>query len=139
MKDAVPEGAATASAKDPARPVVLVVEDDEIISYLLDFRLRREGFEVLLAKDGRQAAEIIESAAPPRLVLLDVMLPYKDGFELIGQIRSREDWRDVPVIMLTSKAEERNIVRALDAGAADYVVKPFRAEELIARLRRFLR
>jgi DNA-binding response OmpR family regulator len=121
------------------KPKVLVVEDDEIISYLLDFRLRREGFEVIVASDGHQAFEYLENGAPPRMVLLDVMLPYVDGFELITRLRSKPDWLEVPVIMLTSKSQEQTIVRALDAGANDYVIKPFRPDELMARLRRLLR
>jgi len=62
-----------------------------------------------------------------------------DGFELIQRIRAKVDWREVPIIMLTSKSQESSIVRALDAGASDYIVKPFRPEELIARVRRFVR
>ncbi len=121
------------------KPRVLVVEDDEIISYLLDFRLKREGFEVLLATDGYQADEFLENGTPPDLGLLDVMLPYVDGFELIARLRSKPAWVDVPVIMLTSKSQEQSIVRALDAGANDYVLKPFRPDELMARLRRLLK
>ena len=67
------------------------------------------------------------------------MLPYLDGFALIKLIRNKPEWSDVPIIMLTSKSQERNIVRALEAGANDYVVKPFRPEELVARVRRFVR
>jgi DNA-binding response OmpR family regulator len=73
---------------------------------------------------------------PPALILLDVMLPYLDGFELIRKIRRRESWSHVPIIMLTAKSQEQNIVRALDDGANDYVVKPFRPRELMARIRR---
>jgi DNA-binding response OmpR family regulator len=121
------------------KPKVLVVEDDEIISYLLDFRLKREGFDVIVASDGHQAYEYLENGTPPQLVLLDVMLPYLDGFELITRLRGKPEWFDVPVIMLTSKSQEQTIVRALDAGANDYVIKPFRPDELMARLRRLLR
>ncbi len=121
------------------KPKVLVVEDDEIISYLLDFRLKREGFDVIVASDGHQAFEYLENGTPPQMVLLDVMLPYLDGFELITRLRGKPEWFDVPVIMLTSKSQEQTIVRALDAGANDYVIKPFRPDELMARLRRLLR
>ncbi len=121
------------------KPRVLVVEDDEIISYLLEFRLKREGFDVVVARDGHQAYEYLETGAPPQLVLLDVMLPYVDGFELIKRLRGKPEWVAVPVIMLTSKSQEQSIVRALDAGANDYVIKPFRPDELMARLRRLLR
>jgi len=119
---------------------VMVVEDDEIISALLKHMLARRGFEVHLASDGRQASTMVEElTAPPELVMLDVMLPFVDGFDLITLIRSKQAWKDVPIIMLTSKALEQNIVRALDAGATDYVVKPFQPEELMARVRRLIK
>ena len=116
----------------------LVVEDDQIVIMLLEHLLARRGFSVRTARDGRAALDLIESLpAPPELVLLDVMLPYLDGFELIRRIRQNAAWSGVPIIMLTAKSQEQNIVRALDSGANDYVVKPFRPEELMARIRRF--
>ncbi|MGH7500333.1 MAG: response regulator transcription factor [Longimicrobiales bacterium] len=117
---------------------VLVVEDDRIILTLLDHMLVRRGYRVRTAADGREALSIIDEVDPPSLVLLDVMLPYIDGFELIKRIRESDPWSRVPVIMLTAKAQERDVVRALDAGASDYIVKPFKPEELIARVRRFV-
>jgi len=117
---------------------ILVIEDDQVVLKLLDHMFTRRGYSVSSAADGRAACAMIEDIEPPGLVLLDVMLPYLDGFELIRRIRERPDWADVPIIMLTAKAQERNVVRALDAGANDYVVKPFKPEELIARVRRFV-
>ncbi|MCI0433864.1 MAG: response regulator [Gemmatimonadetes bacterium] len=117
---------------------ILVIEDDRIVLRLLDHMFTRRGYRVSVAADGREACSLIEEGEPPSLVLLDVMLPYLDGFEVIRRIRERPDWKDVPIIMLTAKAQERNVVRALDAGASDYVVKPFKPEELIARVRRFV-
>lgn len=119
---------------------VLIIEDDEHIGGLLTFLLQRHDFETQLASDGRAAQALIEAAdAPPSLVLLDVMLPYLDGFELIRAIRQQPGWETVPVIMLTAKSMERDIVRAFEAGANDYIVKPFQPTELLARLRRFIR
>lgn len=121
------------------RRAALVVEDDDQISFLLKFILEREGFAVELAGDGKRAAELIESMPPPAVVTLDVMLPYADGFQLLALIRSKADWSTVPVLMLTSKSQEKEIVRALEAGAADYIVKPFQPDELRARVRRFVK
>ncbi|MBA2524879.1 MAG: response regulator transcription factor [Pyrinomonadaceae bacterium] len=122
------------------KQTVMVVEDDQIISALLKHMLARRGFEVYVATDGRQASTMVEELIPPpRLVMLDVILPFVDGFDLITLIRSKQAWKDVPIIMLTSKAQEQNIVRALDAGATDYVVKPFQPEELMARVRRLVK
>lgn len=128
----------TAPAK-PQGPPILVIEDDQEIAYVLKFILQREGLEVHHASDGRQATTMIEHMPMPKLVLCDINLPYVDGFQLISIIRSKESWKDVPIIMLTSKSQEKDIVRALDSGANDYVLKPFSPKELIARLRRFLR
>jgi two-component system, OmpR family, alkaline phosphatase synthesis response regulator PhoP len=118
---------------------VLVVEDNDEIGYLIQFLLEREGHSVELARDGRAAEQIIAAMAPPSLVMLDVMLPYVDGFQLLAQIRRRKGWELVPVLMLTAKSQENEIVRALEAGANDYVVKPFKPNELLARVRRLMK
>ena len=118
---------------------VLVIEDDRIVAAMVQHLLGRQGYSVRTAFDGREAAAVIELGEAPHLVLLDVMLPFFDGFELIAQIRANPAWAAVPIVMLTSKTQERNIVRALDAGADDYIVKPFQPQELIARVRRLAR
>lgn len=117
----------------------MIVEDEESIAMLLRFILERNGFNVELAADGREALRLIATLAPPTLVLLDIMLPHVDGFELIANIRAQPGWEKVTVMMLTALGNERNIARALDSGADDYIVKPFQPDELKARLRRLLR
>jgi DNA-binding response OmpR family regulator len=122
------------------QPTVLVVEDDDHIAQVLKFMLERQGYRVVHLADGRAAASHVESATSlPDLVLLDVMLPYVDGFEIVRLMRARGEWAGVPVLMLTAKNTERDTVRALDAGANDFVIKPFQPNELLARVRRFLR
>jgi DNA-binding response OmpR family regulator len=116
--------------------VAFVVEDNEDISRLIRFLLERDQFVVRLAVDGREGKRLIDELAAPELVILDIMLPYLDGFQLLQEIRRNEHWKRVPVIMLTAKNQERDIVRALDAGANDYVAKPFQPEEFMARVRR---
>ena len=120
-------------------PSVLVVEDDENISHLLKFMLQREKYVVHLARDGREAKQFIESNAPPDIVLLDVMLPFFDGFTLVALLREQLAWKTTPVIMLTAKTQEHDIVRALHAGANDYILKPFQPAELLARVKRLSR
>jgi DNA-binding response OmpR family regulator len=120
-------------------PTILVVEDDDHIAFLLKFMLERENYKIEAASDGLRAREYIETHdVPPDLVLLDVMLPHVDGFELVRIIRQRAGWEGVPILMLTAKTQESDIVRALDAGANDYIVKPFQPNALQARVRRFL-
>jgi DNA-binding response OmpR family regulator len=122
-----------------AQLTALVVEDDEHIGQLIKFIVEREGFKVVLASDGRAAIELIESLCPPAIVILDVMLPYFDGFQLTAHIRENAQWKDCPIVMLTAKSQEKDIVRGLDAGANDYMLKPFLPEELRARIRRLVK
>lgn len=126
-------------AAEPSAPLAFLVEDDQDIAMLVDFILRREGFEVERCADGRQAKARIGQAPVPDVAVLDVMLPYVDGFELIEMIRANPTWCAVPLLMLTAQSREEEIIRALDAGANDYVVKPFQPEVLKARLRRLRR
>lgn len=119
-------------------PIAFVVEDDDHIAHLLRFMLEREGYRVELARDGQAGKAFIETQPAPAFALLDVMLPFHDGFQLVQLLRATPAWASVPVIMLTAKTQERDIVRALDAGANDYVLKPFQPAELLARVRRLV-
>jgi len=120
-------------------PLVLVVEDDDHIAQVLRFMLERQGYRVTHLADGRTASEHV-AASPdlPDLILLDVMLPYVDGFEIVALVRARAAWAKVPILMLTARNTERDTVRALDAGANDFFSKPFQPNELLARVRRLL-
>jgi len=130
----MPDNDSIATTDEPR--TIFVVEDDNSLALLLRFLIEREGFRVEHASDGRVAEEKIKQLPPPALALLDIMLPYADGYDLLKCIRSHDRWKDVPVLMLTSKGSEGAIARALDNGADDYVVKPFQADELKARIRR---
>ena len=121
-----------------ATRTALVVEDDADIGKLLHWVLERERFEVTLLGDGRTALERIQSGPPTSVVVLDVMLPHLSGHDLLERLRAREEWKRVPVIMLSAKSQEHDIVKALDAGANDYMVKPFQPAELRARVRRLV-
>ncbi len=121
------------------RPSALVVEDNEHVVYLLEFMLEREGFTVSACTDGREATDYIAGSAPVDVVLLDLVLPYRDGFEILSQIRADQDWQGVPVIILSARTMERDVVRGLEAGANDYVGKPYNPRELLARVKRHLR
>ena len=115
---------------------VLVVEDDPVVSRLVGHLLTRRGYRVQHVADGLRAQQMLTAEHKPAVVVLDVMLPYVSGFELMAQIRSTPGWGDVPVIVLTSKSQESDILRAFDSGVNDYIVKPFRPEEFVARVRR---
>ena len=111
---------------------LLIVEDDVHMAYLLGYLAEKERFAVETIADGRKARERIDAGDAVDLVLLDVMLPYTDGFELLERLRSNEAWKGVPVIILTSRTREHDAVRALGLGADDYLTKPFSPAELVA-------
>lgn len=116
---------------------ILVADDELYILKMLDFRLKRLGHEIIDAVDGGQALEIA-TREKPDLVLLDIMMPVMDGFQVLRKLKSQEETKNIPVIMLTAKSQEKDIVTGLEAGAADYVTKPFNFAELIARVNRAL-
>ncbi len=127
------------STVKPSKPNVLVVEDDDVVAKLLEFILTREGFQVTRVADGLTGLHYVLQSEPPSLVMLDVMLPFTNGFDLLKEVRATAGWGEVPVIMLTAKSQESDIVRALDAGASDYLVKPFKPNELKARIKRLVK
>ncbi|MEX1217321.1 MAG: response regulator transcription factor [Acidimicrobiales bacterium] len=114
---------------------VLVVEDEDSYVDALSIGLTKEGFEVAIARDGAEAIDIFDSVDPD-LVLLDVMLPKVSGVDVCREIRSRSS---VPIIMVTAKDDEISTVVGLEVGADDYVSKPYRLRELVARMRAVLR
>jgi len=114
---------------------VLVVDDDTALAEMLGIVLRGEGFEPMFCGDGNGALEAFRTARPD-LVLLDLMLPGRDGIEVCRQIRAESG---VPIVMLTAKSDTVDVVLGLESGADDYVVKPFKPKELVARVRARLR
>lgn len=125
------------AAADPSQTRVLVVEDDPAIREGLELNLQLEGYQTLSVADGEQALAAFGQAPGFGLVLLDVMLPGRNGFEVLRAIRQRD--RGVPVILLTARVEEADKVLGLELGADDYVTKPFGLGELRARVRAALR
>src|ERR1700712_5363890 len=117
---------------------ILIVEDESAIAELISINLRHAGFEVTIAADAEQAQAAIDGELPD-LVILDWMLPGQSGVSLAKRWRSESRTRDLPVIMLTARADESDKITGLDAGADDYLTKPFSTNELMARIRAVLR
>lgn len=132
----------TASARQRTatsmQPNILIVEDEAALVELLTYNLQKAGFRTAVARDGDEAMLAVEETRPD-LVLLDWMLPYVSGIEICRRLRRDSDTRDLPIILLTARSEEDDRVRGLEAGADDYVVKPFSPSELIARVRAVMR
>ena len=114
-------------------PLVLVADDDADILRLVTLRLERSGYEVMSAGDGEQALKAALERAPD-LALLDVMMPKLDGYQVTEQLRRNESTKHVPVILLTARVQEADIARGIEAGADDYVSKPFSTQELRDRV-----
>jgi DNA-binding response OmpR family regulator len=116
---------------------ILVCDDDEMLVDLLQYRLEARGFEVLVARDGGQALAMAQAELPDAIVL-DAMMPVMNGEQVLRILRAGEAGQRIPVLMLTARRQERDIVGALELGANEYVVKPFIPEELVARLTRLV-
>jgi len=115
---------------------ILIVEDDPALLFGLKENFEMEGYETRTAADGKEGLKEALTS-PPDLIILDVMLPHKNGYEVCNEIRERH--LDVPIIMLTAKGEEKDVVQGLNVGADDYVTKPFSILELKARVKAFMR
>jgi DNA-binding response OmpR family regulator len=118
------------------RERVLVVEDNEHAAYLLRTLLEHAGYTVTVSADGRDALAKLASMEPVDLVVLDLMLPYVSGYQVLIESRRNPRWQHVPIVVVTARTLEMDAVRALETGANDFVRKPFLPEELVARVRR---
>lgn len=121
-----------------SRKKIIVVEDEVDILELLQFNLSREGFKVTTSRDGEDGLQKIRKEAPD-LVILDLMLPSIDGIEVCRRMKADPVCRNIPVIILTAKSEESDVILGLGVGADDYITKPFSPKELVARVRAVLR
>jgi len=124
--------------KHVKKPSILVVEDDTDIQQLVSYNLIKSGFNVTCADSGEEALQLL-SREPFDAMVLDLMLPGKDGNEVCRAVRNQEATKALPIIMLTAKSEENDIVSGLECGADDYVTKPFSPRVLIARIEAALR
>ena len=117
---------------------ILVVDDEEDLLELVRYALTKEGHAVTCVASGEEAIQLIRQQ-PPALIVLDLMLPGIDGLEVCRRLRADSQTRDIPIIMLTAKSEERDVVTGLERGADDYITKPFSPRVLVARVKSLLR
>jgi DNA-binding response OmpR family regulator len=119
---------------------ILVVDDDETIRQIVNHRLNAEGYDVRICEDGREAADLLDGEYEPDLAVLDVMMPRLNGTRFARMIRNGElpVQTDLPIIMLTSRGREEHVLEGFEAGVDDYVTKPFRSSELLARIQKHL-
>ena len=112
---------------------ILLAEDEQQIGDMVTFKLTNSGHRVVRVGDGEAALAAAERDRPD-VIILDVMMPLVDGFAVLGRLKAHPDLRTIPVIMLSARGQERDVLWGLQAGAADYIVKPFSLKELIARV-----
>ena len=124
-----------ASARE--QPLVLAADDDEDILDLVAFRLERSGYTVIVARDGEEALELAAKELPD-LAVLDVMMPKVDGFEVTRRLRADEPTSRMPIILLTARSQDADVQQGFEAGADDYLRKPFSPDELRARVQAIL-
>jgi DNA-binding response OmpR family regulator len=122
---------------DRGTPLVLVADDEEDIRALVAFRLKRAGYEVITAADGAEALTLATTRLPD-LIVLDVMMPKATGLEVTRSLREQDSTRDIPVILLTARAQEADVASGFEAGADDYVKKPFSPMDLQLRVQALL-
>ncbi len=116
---------------------ILIADDEPNILISLEYLMKREGFTVHVARDGQEALEALRREKP-RLVLLDVMMPHKTGFEVCQELRADETIKDTLVLMLTAKGRETDVAKGLGVGADAYMTKPFATKDLVAKVRELL-
>jgi len=121
-----------------SREHILIIEDETDIQELIQFNLEKEGYRVTSTLTGEEGISQVKTS-PPDLILLDLMLPGIDGFEVCRRLKSDNETRKIPIVMITAKGEESDIVSGLELGADDYITKPFKPRILIARIRSVLR
>ena len=121
-----------------AKEKILIVEDEKDILKMLDYNLKKEGFRTIDANDGKEALDLAKKEFP-ELILLDLMLPVLDGFDVCKELKRERKTANIPIIMLTAKTQETDKIIGLELGADDYVTKPFSPKELIARIKAVLR
>lgn len=120
------------------KQTILIVDDEQDILDLIEYNLKKEGFDVLKAENGKEGIEVAR-AHNPNLVLLDIMMPKMDGMEAVERMRDDEKLKHIPIIFLTARSDEKTEVKGLDKGGDDYITKPISTTKLISRIRAVLR
>ncbi len=118
-------------------PTILLAEDEPQTAQLIEFKLKQAGFEVVHAVDGEQALAFVTTTLPV-LIILDGLMPVMDGFEVLRRLKENPRLKHIPVLMLTARSRDKDVVSGLELGAADYMIKPFSPAELLARVRKIL-
>ncbi len=127
----------SSNARENGTKTIVIAEDEPQIANIVKYKLEKSGYNVLWGENGRKALEILNENDAD-LVILDLMMPVMDGFEVLKNLKSNQKTKDIPVIILTAKRMEEDVLKGFDLGAEDYVIKPFSVSEVLARVRRII-
>lgn len=130
---------ASASVEAQNQKTIMVVEDDLFISDIYDVRLSAAGFKVVIAGNGREALDKLREGIRPDVMLLDIIMPYVDGFDVLDAVMKNEEWKTIPVILLTNLSQKEDIDRAITMGAKDYLIKShFTPTEVLSKISKYV-
>jgi DNA-binding response OmpR family regulator len=116
---------------------ILVAEDQRTILNLIEFKLKNSGYNVIVVQDGQSALKKAKDVLPD-MILLDIMMPLMTGFEVLAALKKEENTKDIPVLIITAQTREDDVIKGLELGADDYILKPFSPNELVARIKTVL-
>lgn len=121
------------------KKMIMVVEDDIFISDIYDVKLKDAGYDVIMANNGREAIDKLESGVHPDLILLDIVMPYMDGFDVLEAINRREEWKGIPIVLLTNLSQKEDVDRGITLGAKDFLIKShFTPTEVLAKVQKYI-
>lgn len=130
----------TAAKKQTTKKTILVVEDDKFLVKVYQVKFEKEGFEVWIAADGKEAMDFLEKEDMPDIILLDLMLPIVNGFEVLTAIKKKEKWKNIPVIILSNLGQVSDVKKAKDLGAIEYIIKSnSKINDIVDKVKQYLK
>lgn len=121
------------------KKIIMIAEDDAFIGDIYEVKLKDAGYDVILASNGREAIEKLEAGAKPDILLLDIVMPYMDGFDVLEAMSKRDDWKTIPVVLLTNLSQKEDVDRGMILGAKDYLIKShFTPTEVLSKVQKYI-
>ena len=121
------------------KKTIMIAEDDAFIGDIYEVKLKTAGYNVILASDGRDAIEKLEGGAKPNILLLDIVMPYMDGFDVLEALGKREEWKEIPVVLLTNLSQKDDVDRGMALGAKDFLIKShFTPTEVLSKVQKYI-
>ncbi len=121
------------------KKTIMIAEDDAFIGDIYEVKLKAAGYNVVLASNGRDAIEKLESGVSPHILLLDIVMPYMDGFDVLEVLNNKEEWKQIPVVLLTNLSQKEDVDRGLSLGAKDFLIKShFTPTEVLSKVEKYM-